>query len=44
VSAPATLWLVNAFEATLTWAQIQQVAQLPDVLRIESELGGAPPP
>jgi hypothetical protein len=41
-SAPATFWLIDAFEATLTWAQIQQVASLPHVLRIESELGGAP--
>ena len=40
---PTTLWLVDAFTATLTWDQIQIVAGHPHVIHIESN-GGSPPP
>ena len=40
---PTTLWLVNAFTATLTWEQIQVVAAHPQVIDVESN-GGTPPP
>jgi hypothetical protein len=37
-------WLVDAFEAHLTWDQIQTVASHPHVRNIESNVGGGPPP
>ena len=40
---PTTLWIINAFTATLTWDQIQIVAAHPQVIHIESN-GGQPPP
>ena len=40
---PTTLWIINAFTATLTWDQIQIVAAHPHVIHIESN-GGQPPP
>ena len=40
---PETLWLTDAFVATLTWDQIQLVAGHPHVKQIESN-GGTPPP
>jgi hypothetical protein len=40
---PTTLWLIDAFTATLTWDQIQMVAAHPDVIHVESN-GGTPPP
>ncbi|MCG5055764.1 MAG: hypothetical protein KA712_22630 [Myxococcales bacterium] len=38
-----TFWLVNAFEAYLTWPQIQLLAAHPDVSRIEPASGGTRP-
>ena len=39
-----SFWLVDAFVATLTWEQIQAVAASPQVVQIEPDSGGAPPP
>lgn len=39
-AAPEPFWLVNAFDAVLTWEQIQRVAVHPDVERIEAAEGG----
>ena len=33
----------NAFQAMLTWEQIQSVAAYPDVVQIDPRYGGAPP-
>jgi hypothetical protein len=43
MASPDTFWLINAFTATLTWAQIQAVAAYPDVTRIEGNAGANPP-
>jgi hypothetical protein len=43
-SNPETFWLVNEFEATVTWAQIEMVAAHPHVLRIGLVDSGSPPP
>jgi hypothetical protein len=43
-SAADTIWLVNAFEATLTSAQIEAVSQHPQVVRIELNQKPVPPP
>jgi hypothetical protein len=37
-------WIVNSFEAVLTWPQIQLLATHPHVLSIEAGGTGAPPP
>jgi len=44
IADPTTFWIVNAFTAMLTWEQVQVVAAHPDVLYLESDVGGAPPP
>lgn len=41
---PTTLWIIDAFSATLTWPQIQTVAAHPHVISVESSGGGQPPP
>jgi hypothetical protein len=43
-ASPATFWLINSFEATLSWPQIQTVAAHPQVTAIEDNVPGAPPP
>jgi hypothetical protein len=43
-SDPTSTWLIDSFEATLTWDQIQTVAAHPHVASIESKIGGGPPP
>lgn len=43
-SDPDSLWLIDAFVATLTWEQIQAVAASPQVIQIEPNSDGAPPP
>jgi hypothetical protein len=39
-----SFWLIDAFVATLTWDQIQAVATSPEVVSIEPNSVGAPPP
>jgi hypothetical protein len=43
-SAADTIWLVNAFEAKVTRAQIEAVSQHPQVVRIELNRKPVPPP
>jgi hypothetical protein len=44
-ASPETTWIINSFEATLTWEQIQAVAAHPHVRHIEPrDTGEIPPP
>jgi hypothetical protein len=42
-SSPEAFWLVNSFEANLTWAQIQTVTAHPQVKLVEASSASVPP-